>query len=121
MDPIKTDEQVLSRSYGVSVLEYETTMPTKFMCGTDMGMVFVCNRKGKSPLEKINTRVSNYSSSIFGSTQNGEQKTKSIIPIWHTDDDSFGAGLYDNPKSKFLEKFSHRRRLDGTYLVRRLS
>lgn len=47
----------MSRSYGVSVLEYETTMPTKFMCGTDMGMVFVCNRKGKTPLEKINTRV----------------------------------------------------------------
>lgn len=31
MDPLKTDEQVLSRSYGISVLEYETTMPTKFM------------------------------------------------------------------------------------------
>lgn len=57
MDPIKTDEQVMSRSYGVSVLEYETTMPTKFMVGTDMGMVFVCNRKGKTPTEKINFRV----------------------------------------------------------------
>lgn len=57
MDPIKTDEQELARSYGVSVLEYETTMPTKFMCGTDMGMLFVCNRKGKTPMEKINIRV----------------------------------------------------------------
>lgn len=57
MDPLKTDEQVLSRSYGISVLEYETTMPTKFMCGTDMGMVFSCNRKGKSPMEKIAIRV----------------------------------------------------------------
>lgn len=58
MDPLKTDEQVLSRSYGISVLEYETTMPTKFMCGTDMGMVFSCNRKGKTPMEKITIRVS---------------------------------------------------------------
>lgn len=58
IDPIKTDDQIVSRSYGVNVLEYETTMPTKFMCGTDMGMVFVCNRKGKSPIEKINFRVS---------------------------------------------------------------
>lgn len=57
IDPIKTDDQLVSRSYGVTVLEYETTMPTKFMCGTDVGMVFVCNRKGKSPMEKINFRV----------------------------------------------------------------
>lgn len=57
MDPIKTDEQVLSRSYGVSVLEYETTIPTRFMCGTEQGMLFSCNRKGKSPMEKINIRV----------------------------------------------------------------
>lgn len=58
IDPIKSDDQVVSRSYGVTVLEYETTMPTKFMCGTDVGMVFVCNRKGKTPIEKINFRVS---------------------------------------------------------------
>lgn len=57
MDPVKTDQQDLSRSYGISVVEYETTMPTKFMCGTDMGMVFSCNRKGKSPIEKIPIRV----------------------------------------------------------------
>lgn len=57
IDPVKTDEQIVSRSYGVTVLEYETTMPTKFMCGTDVGMVFVCNRKGKTPIEKINFRV----------------------------------------------------------------
>ena len=57
MDPLKTDEQILSRSFGISVLEYETTMPTKFMCGTDMGMVFSCNRKGKTPMEKITIRV----------------------------------------------------------------
>lgn len=58
IDPIKSDEQLVSRSFGVTVLEYETTMPTKFMCGTDVGAVFVCNRKGKTPIEKINFRVS---------------------------------------------------------------
>lgn len=57
MDPIKTDEQDISRSCGVSILEYETTMPTKFMCGTDVGKIFVCNRKGKTPTEKINAQV----------------------------------------------------------------
>lgn len=58
MDPEKTDEQVLDRSYGISVLEYETTIPTRFMVGTEQGVLFSCNRKGKTPLEKISLRVS---------------------------------------------------------------
>lgn len=58
MDPVKRDDQDLSRSYGVSVLEYETTIPTRFMAGTEMGMLFGCNRKGKTPIEKIQLRVS---------------------------------------------------------------
>lgn len=57
MDPIRTDEQDLSRSFGVSVLEYESTIPTRFMAGTEMGMLFCCNRKGKAPSEKIQIRV----------------------------------------------------------------
>jgi dynein intermediate chain 2, axonemal len=57
MDPEKSDEQVLERSYGVSVLEYETTIPTRFMVGSEQGMLFFCNRKGKTPLEKITLRV----------------------------------------------------------------
>lgn len=57
MDPEKCDEQLLDRCYGVSVLEYETTIPTRFMVGTEQGMLFSCNRKGKTPLEKITMRV----------------------------------------------------------------
>ncbi|XP_055692892.1 dynein intermediate chain 3, ciliary-like [Lutzomyia longipalpis] len=57
LDPIKTDDQNLDRSYGCSVLEYETTIPTRFMCGTQQGMLFSCNRKGKTPSEKINIRI----------------------------------------------------------------
>lgn len=70
MDPVRTDEQDLTRSYGVSVLEYETTMPTKFMCGTDMGMVFVCNRKGKSPSEKIAVRMGCHLGPVLAITRN---------------------------------------------------
>jgi dynein intermediate chain 2 len=58
MDPEKTDEQVLDRSYGISVLEYETSIPTRFMVGTEQGLLFSCNRKGKTPTEKISLRVS---------------------------------------------------------------
>ena len=34
-------------------LEYEPTMPTKFMVGTEQGSVLLCNRKAKTPSEKI--------------------------------------------------------------------
>lgn len=57
MDPIKTNDQELSRSYGINVLEYEHTIPTKFMCGTQQGIVFSCNRKGKTPVENISYKI----------------------------------------------------------------
>lgn len=117
VDPIKSDDQVMARSYGVTVLEYETTMPTKFMCGTDVGMVFVCNRKGKTPVEKINFRV------IFPN-----QILLLIIAYYYymnttlvLDSNTFGTSMLDNAESKFPEKLSHRWRLDSTYLVRGLS
>lgn len=57
MDPMNVNEQDINRSYGVSVLEYESTMPARFMAGTEQGMLFACNRKGKSPMEQIQLRV----------------------------------------------------------------
>lgn len=60
MDPEKSDDQVLERSYGISVLEYETTIPTRFMVGSEQGMLFFCNRKGKTPMEKITLRVRSF-------------------------------------------------------------
>ncbi|XP_055904528.1 dynein axonemal intermediate chain 2 isoform X2 [Eupeodes corollae] len=70
MDPVRTDEQDLSRSYGVSVLEYETTIPTRFMCGTEMGMLFCCNRKGKTPMEKIQIRMMCHLGPVYAITRN---------------------------------------------------
>lgn len=37
LDPIKGQEQTLGRSYGAVSLEYEPTIPTRFMVGTEMG------------------------------------------------------------------------------------
>jgi dynein intermediate chain 2 len=53
LDTIKGEEQVLSRALGASCLEYEGTIPTRFMVGTENGCVISCNRKGKTPSEKI--------------------------------------------------------------------
>ncbi|XP_023160983.1 dynein intermediate chain 3, ciliary isoform X1 [Drosophila hydei] len=70
MDPVKGDEQDLSRSYGISVLEYETTIPTRFMAGTEMGMLFSCNRKGKTPTEKIQIRMMCHLGPVYAITRN---------------------------------------------------
>ncbi|XP_051907210.1 dynein axonemal intermediate chain 2 isoform X1 [Hippocampus zosterae] len=43
----------LDRALGAISLEFEATMPTKFMVGTEQGVVVSCNRKAKSPAEKI--------------------------------------------------------------------
>ncbi|XP_014093385.2 dynein intermediate chain 3, ciliary isoform X1 [Bactrocera oleae] len=70
MDPIRSDEQDLARSFGVSVLEYETTIPTRFMAGTEMGMLFSCNRKGKTPMEKIQIRMMCHLGPVYAITRN---------------------------------------------------
>ncbi|XP_035038202.1 dynein axonemal intermediate chain 2-like [Hippoglossus stenolepis] len=43
----------LNRALGAISLEFESTMPTKFMVGTEQGVVVSCNRKAKTPAEKI--------------------------------------------------------------------
>lgn len=58
MDPNRCEEPQLDRCYGVTVLEFEPTIPAKFMVGTVQGVCFSCNRKGKTILDKIPIRVS---------------------------------------------------------------
>ncbi|KAI9326661.1 WD40-repeat-containing domain protein [Zopfochytrium polystomum] len=48
LDPEKNGNIV-----GGTVLDFETTMPTKFMVGAENGSVFMCNKKAKNPSEKI--------------------------------------------------------------------
>ncbi|XP_068188605.1 dynein axonemal intermediate chain 2 isoform X2 [Antennarius striatus] len=51
LDPSR--EGNLDRALGAVSLEFESTMPTKFMVGTEQGVVMSCNRKAKTPAEKI--------------------------------------------------------------------
>jgi len=51
LDPEKKGD--IKNALGAMVLEYEPTMPTKFMIGTEQGSIMSCNRKGKSDAEKI--------------------------------------------------------------------
>lgn len=51
LDPLMTDEQSRDRAQGVTVLEFEYTIPVRFIAGSDMGSIFVGNRKGMTPME----------------------------------------------------------------------
>lgn len=57
MDPTRTDDQDPKRALGVTVLEFEYTIPVKYNVGTEHGRFFVGNRKGLTPLE---TFTANY-------------------------------------------------------------
>lgn len=51
LDPTKQLDP--AKAQGAITLEYEPTIPTRFMVGTEQGTILSCNRKAKSPAEKI--------------------------------------------------------------------
>nr|XP_035934928.1 dynein intermediate chain 2, axonemal isoform X1 [Halichoerus grypus] len=48
-----TRKEQLESALGAISLEFESTLPTKFMVGTEQGIVISCNRKAKTSAEKI--------------------------------------------------------------------
>lgn len=48
-----TDQPNLSNAESVSFLEYDYGLPTKFLCGTNSGLVINVNRMGKTYSEKL--------------------------------------------------------------------
>ncbi|RVE44337.1 hypothetical protein evm_010999 [Chilo suppressalis] len=55
IDVVKSsnDNPNMATAFGTSVLEYEPTIPTRFMVGTENGLVISGNRKGKSQVDKL--------------------------------------------------------------------
>ncbi|XP_068140816.1 dynein axonemal intermediate chain 2-like [Drosophila tropicalis] len=53
LEPNTSDIQNRQNSHGVTVLEFEYTIPVRYILGSDMGYVFVGNRKGVIPSETI--------------------------------------------------------------------
>ena len=51
------DVPSMEKSNGISAMEYEGTIPTRFMVGTENGFVINGNRKGKSPIDKLPAKV----------------------------------------------------------------
>ncbi|KAM5216554.1 dynein axonemal intermediate chain 2 isoform 2-T4 [Hipposideros larvatus] len=48
-----TRKEQLENALGAISLEFEPTLPTKFMVGTEQGIIISCNRKAKTSAEKI--------------------------------------------------------------------
>lgn len=52
-EPFPNDVQIRQDSHGVTVMEFEYTIPIRYILGSDMGWVFACNRKGTTATETI--------------------------------------------------------------------
>ncbi|XP_017056277.1 dynein intermediate chain 3, ciliary [Drosophila ficusphila] len=53
LEPEPKERQLRADAHGVTVLEFEYTIPVRFIIGSDMGHVFVGNRKGMTPSETL--------------------------------------------------------------------
>ncbi|XP_047403737.1 dynein axonemal intermediate chain 2 isoform X2 [Sciurus carolinensis] len=63
-------KELLENALGAISLEFESTLPTKFMVGTEQGIVISCNRKAKTPAEKIVCTFSGHHGPIYALQRN---------------------------------------------------
>ncbi|XP_049625909.1 LOW QUALITY PROTEIN: dynein axonemal intermediate chain 2 [Suncus etruscus] len=65
-----TRKEILENALGAVSLEFESALPTKFMVGTEQGIVISCNRKAKTPGEKIVCTFSGHHGPIYALQRN---------------------------------------------------
>ncbi|XP_023986002.2 dynein axonemal intermediate chain 2 [Physeter macrocephalus] len=65
-----TKKGQLENALGAVSLEFESTLPTKFMVGTEQGVVISCNRKAKTSAEKIVCTFSGHHGPIYALQRN---------------------------------------------------
>ncbi|XP_029636674.1 dynein intermediate chain 3, ciliary-like isoform X1 [Octopus sinensis] len=68
LDPTKKQDPTMVQ--GAMSLEYEPTIPTKFMVGTEHGTIILCNRKAKSDAEKLVTIYKAHSGPVYAVQRN---------------------------------------------------
>ncbi|XP_064614684.1 dynein intermediate chain 3, ciliary-like [Liolophura sinensis] len=68
LDPTK--KQDITKAEGAMCLEYEPTIPTKFMVGLEQGGIMSCNRKAKTPAEKIVAIYKNHHGPVYSLQRN---------------------------------------------------
>ncbi|XP_029934007.1 dynein intermediate chain 3, ciliary [Myripristis murdjan] len=60
----------LDKAIGAVSLEFEATMPTKFLVGTEKGLVLYCNSKAKTPAESIECTFSGHYGPVYAIQRN---------------------------------------------------
>eukprot|EP00118_Oscarella_pearsei_P004729 m.20661 g.20661 ORF g.20661 m.20661 type:complete len:748 (+) comp28058_c0_seq1:430-2673(+) len=68
-----TDSLVLEyegQTLGGVSLDFEPTMPTKFLVGTEQKIVLLCNRKAKTPADRITAAYSDHIGAVYGLQRN---------------------------------------------------
>ncbi|XP_022901460.1 dynein intermediate chain 3, ciliary-like [Onthophagus taurus] len=70
LDLSNLHHQVISHAYSAIRLEYEMTMPTRFMVGTEEGFIVAGNRKGKTPQEKLTGKYQAHLGPVMGLERN---------------------------------------------------
>ncbi|XP_012384708.2 dynein axonemal intermediate chain 2 isoform X1 [Dasypus novemcinctus] len=63
-------KEMLENALGAISLEFESTLPTKFMVGTEQGIVVSCNRKAKTSAEKIVCTFSGHHGPVYALQRN---------------------------------------------------
>jgi len=65
-----TKQLDLNKALGAICLEYEPTMPTKFMVGTEQGTIITCNRKAKTAQDKLAAFYQSYTGPVNSINRN---------------------------------------------------
>ncbi|NXQ60171.1 DNAI2 protein, partial [Anthoscopus minutus] len=68
LDISRKDE--LKKALGASSLDFAPTMPTKFLVGTEQGIIISCNRDAKTPPEKIAYIFRSHIGAVYSVTRN---------------------------------------------------
>ncbi|KAL7748979.1 hypothetical protein RI367_005628 [Sorochytrium milnesiophthora] len=64
------DAEKNGRIVGGTVLDFEPTMPTKFMVGTEAGLVAMCNKKAKTAGDRISHSYSGHYGPVYALQRN---------------------------------------------------
>ncbi|XP_072947540.1 dynein axonemal intermediate chain 2 [Epargyreus clarus] len=109
---LPSDTQSIDNALGISALEYEPTIPTRFMVGTETGLVIGGNRKGKTPLEKLPSKYEAHLGPVYA-LQRNPTFLKNFLTVG---DWTARVWSEDCRESSILWTYSHRTKLtDGAW------
>lgn len=72
LDPVPMSDgfKNIDKAFGVTALEYESTIPNKYIVGTENGVVVICNKRFKTPADRIYARIQCYNGTVSAVQRN---------------------------------------------------